>query len=420
MINGRMKQKVKFALTCEKLAFALFMLYFCRDVVYSIIARTLGSEVIFYTYNFLFLVIFLLYCFFNKFRDLLVPLTCIASIFSMICVTMLIHPEYDEWFFHPVYGIDKQFLSFQGGIWGFLVVWLVRDKENLYRYLKICASLLIIFYSLQYLTAFFRGYWIDINVVGKQAKSVYNLEFGYHMLFPVAVFGSIACFERRKLYFIPFLIGSILIIIGGSRGSMVWIPIIIISTFPFYWKNISKERYLLVFFIVLLALPAFCYAYLNYELILRYLADILVSHGIYSRSLTSLVSGSLFDGNGRERIYEIVIELIRTGGLFGRGVYGERIYVGKEFMWGYSHNIVLEILVSFGYVGGTIIILFLCYGILFFYKHCESVKERVIFISFFVSSLKLLLSDSFWYVPSFWAMIALYIRWKHQNRFMTK
>ena len=52
MANREMKQKVKLALICDKLAFALFMLYFGRDIVCSIIARTLGSEAIFYTYNF--------------------------------------------------------------------------------------------------------------------------------------------------------------------------------------------------------------------------------------------------------------------------------------------------------------------------------------------------------------------------------
>lgn len=403
-------------MTSEQLAFLLFAMYFCKDIANSIIARTIGSEEIFFIYNLLFIVIFLLYCFFNKFRDLIEPLICIASIFSIIALSMLIHPEYDEWFFHPVYGIDKMFLSFQGGIWGFLVVWLVKSKEKLYRYLKICAFLLIIFYSLQYLTANLRGYWVYTNVVGEQIESAYNLQFGYHMLFPVSVFGSIVCLERRKMYLIPFVIGSILIIMDGSRGAMVGIPIIIMTTFPFNWENISKKRRLL-FLIILFVLPAFYYAYLNYEYILYYLADFLASHGIKSRSLMALISGSFSDGNGRERIYEIVIDLIKTGGLFGRGFYGERVYVGKEFIWGYSHNIVLEMLVSFGYFGGTIIILLLCYGVLFFYKYCQSAQERVIFISFFASSFKLLFSDSFWYMPSFWALIALYVRWKRQYKY---
>lgn len=416
MENREIKHNVVFTFTREKLIFALFFLYFCKDIVYSIIARTLGSEAIFYTYNLLFIVIILFYCILNRFRDLLEPLACITSIFSIIALTMLIHPEYEEWFFHPFYGIDMQFLSFQGGIWAFLVVWLAKDKENLYRYLKICASFLIIFYSLQYLTAYLRGYWIYTNIIGEQVESAYNLEFGYHMLFPVSVFGAVAYLEKRRLFFIPFMIGSILIIMGGSRGAMVEIPLIFLFAVPFKWKNILNKRRLVIFLLILLVLPLFYLAYLNYEFFLNYLSEILASHGINSRSLTALTSGSFSDGNGRERIYEIVIDLIKTGGFFGRGVYGERIHVGEEYMWGYSHNIVLEMLVSFGYVGGTIIILLLCYGLLFFYKHCKAVQEQIIFICFFVPSFKLLFSDSFWYKPSFWALIAFYIGWKRQYK----
>ena len=138
--------------------------------------------------------------------------------------------------------------------------------------------------------------------------------------------------------------------------------------------------------------------------------------GLSSRTLKALATGSFSDGNGREEIYEMAIELIKTGGPFGRGAYGDRYYIGRFYRGGYSHNLFLELLVTFGYVGGPIVILALFIGVLKAYKACFGDHVRqMLFVAYGVTTCKLMFSYSFWYAQTFWVMIAFMIRWTRKR-----
>lgn len=413
--NVETNLKSNYILTSAKLSGLLFLLYFCNDIVNSLIARTLGATAIWGMFNILFLIIFLFYCFSSRLKNLCVPILFTIVIFFIVTITMIEHPEYDYWFYHPVYGIDVTFFSLQGGIWAFLVIWLVNNDEDLYKYLNICAFVLFVFYSLQFATSLSRGYWVIHEVTGDVTESYYNLEFGYNMLFPISFFVAVAYLKQQYMYYIPFAMGALMILLGGSRGASLFIPFTFVLMFPLKWENISRNKRLLFVFSILLLIPVLFYVYSYYELILYFIMDYLSSKGLQSRTLMSLVTGSFSEANGRDRIFEIVIELIKTGGPFGRGFYGERIFVGQEFRWGYSHNLFLELLVSFGYIGGSIIILLLLYGIFSLYRKCRTQEQKIVFVTMLVPSLKLLLSNSFWYTPFFWALIAFFFRLKRKK-----
>ena len=79
---------------------------------------------------------------------------------------------------------------------------------------------------------------------------------------------------------------------------------------------------------------------------------------------------------------------------------------GKVYAWGYSHNIALEMIASFGFLGIVflLIIAVLSYKAIF---RNEDETWRSIFILFFCCSVKLLVSDSFWFLPYFWARFAV-------------
>lgn len=161
---------------------------------------------------------------------------------------------------------------------------------------------------------------------------------------------------------------------------------------------------------------------MNYQIILMGLSAILSKYGIASRTLSSLLSESFSDGNGRDMIFSMAMDLIKTGGLFGHGVYGDRYVIGNYFRWGYSHNIFLELFVSFGYLGGSIACAVLLLGIVKLYRSCDTLQKQVVFTTFLVTSCKLMLSNSFWYTAAFWALLALMIKWNpnHKIRFSLK
>ena len=394
----------------------LLMMFFCDDVFASVVEEIFGSSFVTPLYYLIFFVLLSLTIIVKKNKgSLIVPFWMYFFVFLLLLFTTLIHPEYDKWFSHSVYGIVPAFLSPRAGIWAFLIVWLVND-DDLYTSVKYTAFILFLFGSLQFALVSVRGYWIIKDIEGTLRHDRYSLEYGYDMLLPVAFFGAEWLLQSKKLYFVPYIFGAFMIFSSGSRGAVIWTVIMFLMILPFKWKNIeSKKKIWLVLFLTVLSIAVVLIC-MNYQVILSWISSIFTRYGISSRTLLFLMEGSFSDGNGREQIYALAIDLIKTGGLFGHGVYGDRYTIGNYFKWGYSHNIFLEFFVSFGYIGGAVASLSLIIGIFRLYRHCDTLKRQIVFITFLIPSCKLILSNSFWYTSGFWALLALMMKWNRGYR----
>lgn len=385
--------------------------YFCDDAIISGFTHLLGGYAhLIWLFGFVCLFSFSL-VFSNK-NNLLIPICLYVSIVFLVLFTSVFHPEYADWFHHSYYNLNNMLVHPRGAIWAFIVVWLIDDPEDIYSTLRIVCWILFIYYLLQYAQAMRIGYWTIYDIDGTESQMTYNMEFGYAMMFPAVFFGAVAFLKKVKIYYLFYAVAMITILLGGSRGSAVWGILLFPIMLPFKWKNFTKkERHIwLLACFFLLPLAYLVYSYL--DVIQLGLSVALSEHGISSRTIEALFSGELSDANGRDEIYEMAIDLIKTGGPFGRGIYGDRIYIGRFFRWGYSHNVILELLVTFGYVGGSVIVGAVVYGIYNLFRRVTGITEQIIFITFFVTSLKLILSNSFWYVPSFWVVLVLIIKWK--------
>ena len=407
-------KKLKF--NTDTLLSLLFVYYFCNNLVASVVIRIFEPGVTYYFYNFSFWLIVLTYCLLEK-RKYLVPSFFLYLIISvLLALTLLIHPEYDSWLLDGPYSIKYQFLYARAGIWAFLVVSMIAGKKQFSSVLRVAAWVAFLYYGMQFVIAMNRGYWISHTVSGMEEMGRYNLAFGYHMLFPVIYFGLVAYLDEKRLYFIPFILSLLMILMGGSRGSLVCVPLLFFFALPFKWNNMNKQeknRSILIIFVLLFLMIFFCF---YYDAFFAGVQSLVRSTGISSRSIDGFLNNTFLNENGRDRIRAIVLELIGTGGPFGRGIYGERLAVGEFFRWGYSHNIILEMLCSFGYVGGTIILLAIFVGIIKTYRCCENTRDQIIFLTFLVTSCKLMFSDSFWYCDTFWAMLAVMLVWKRKKK----
>lgn len=392
----------------------IFISYFCSEAFRSLVARSIGSGIFDIVYNVLFIGAVFLLALSTKRKRLLKPALCYLIVALLFILTILIHPEYESWYFEASYGIQVQFFRAVGGIWAFLVVYLVTDKEKLYRYLKISCWILFVFLCLKFVSAQTRGYWVSYGADYSRLERDYNLGFGYNMLFPVIFFSAEAYLHRKKKYFIPFAIGSVLILLGGSRGAIVWVAVAFLFMLPYRWKSMSKTEKARSVALIIVIAPIVWLIYTNYDLLSQGLLFLLNSRGITSRTLTALLTGEFSEANGRDQIYEMTIERIRQGGLFGNGVFGERVIVGQRFRWGYAHNLFLELYAAFGYLGGTIVSLGLIISVIKTAIGCTEFKEQIIFVTFLGASMKLMLSDSFWFNSAFWGLLAIMIMWRKQ------
>lgn len=393
----------------------LFILYFCSNIFIIMLSRILGSSVSRLVYILLFFGLIFFHSLKFGAKYLAWPIIVYTLVAFLFLITALLHPEYDSWFSHEIYGIVPALLNPTKGIWAFLVVFLLSDEKKMTRDLKLVCILLFLFNLLRYIVAVRRGYWVIYDVSGQTLHRSYNLEFGYEMMFPTAFMGAYAFLKKKRGYYVLFAIGMYTILMGGSRGAIIWPIVMFPLMLPFLWKNIEKKKRGRVALLYTILIIVAVLVYINYNVLLGGLVTLLRTLGLESRTITAVLSGTAADSSGREEIYRVAIDMIKNGGPFGWGVYGDRYVISRVIrwaIWGYCHNLFLEIMVSFGYFLGTLICVLIIKSIFELYSYCDNEDRQVVFITFLVASFKLILSNSFWYTAAFWAIYALAIKWR--------
>lgn len=333
-----------------------------------------------------------------------------ASIVIIFLISLFSNPQLSVFYFRNDYGIGPVF-CFDGAIYAFLIFSICSDPLHLINiliktaYIKFFYLIVVVF-----IPAMIRGYWIDIAPGGGTMEFSYSLSFGYDMLFPLTVC-LVAWFDNHKIVHLIIAFSSaILIVTNGGRGAILCLVLFMVLLFinRIIEKRVSMTKIILLI-IIMFFLGAFLFILKDYFLSL--IVNVLSISKISSRSLEMIVNGTFSDSNGREQIWNTVVDAIRTGGPFGYGLFGDRPFVSPLHVAGYSHNLFLELLVSFGIIGVVCIIYILIDAIrmIFF---CKDKNWRLIYIVLFICSCKLFLSLSLWYVWEFWAAAAVAYKYK--------
>jgi len=111
----------------------------------------------------------------------------------------------------------------------------------------------------------------------------------------------------------------------------------------------------------------------------------------------------------------MAIDMIKNG-FWGYGAYGDRYVIGRVYWVGYCHNIFLELLINYGWIIGGILCISIVVTSLKMLITCKNESWWICFVIFFVPSMKLLLSGSYWYLEAFWACIAVYLMYRKHIR----
>lgn len=234
-------------------------------------------------------------------------------------------------------------------------------------------SILVFYYFLQ----FFRGAFV-ING--------YNMVFSYACLLPM-----VALFSKKT---IMSIIASLIMFIGvlaiGSRGAALYFLIYIII--EAYFRN---KKLLPIFLMILIAFFA----------ALPYLQDWFIDEGINSRSLSMLLNGDIIEDSGRESIQAYFWGLLCDKPLLGIGLYGDRV----GGVAAYCHNLFLEILLDFGLLFGSFILIFLIVKFLSIYLKSNKHDKLVLVRYLCALLLPLMTSDSYLVSSNFAIFIGICI-----------
>lgn len=337
----------------------------------------------------------------------------ISVVLLLFLCTYLMHPDYKYFFTRIDYGLTRVIRP-DCAIFAFLFFSLVDNPDDMLRTIRKYAIFDFAYLILiQLIPALINGGWVDVNYMGKAVKRMYSLSFGYAILLPSVIFLHRFMRERHWLSLVLAVVGIFFMITQGSRGSIlmlcIFIGLMVISNIC-EKQSVSKKTAKIIGILCLLILLLFFG-----EVLIRRIVNLLVSHGVNSRTLEMLISGDIGDGTGRDLIWLEVIKGIRKGGILGNGVFGDRQYVYPLHYAAYSHNIVLEMVCSFGVVGILIVAMIFIQS----FRMILACKDRVwreLFIIFFSVSCQLLISMSFWYVWEFWAAAAIAYKYFHLRK----
>lgn len=220
-------------------------------------------------------------------------------------------------------------------------------------------------------------------IAGVFIFSHYNMSFSYACLFPMLML-----YSRKKL--IPIVISTFLFLVVlaiGSRGAaFFYIIYVVIDLLTNRKGNNYFPALLFIAFIVSWS----------------YLGDYYHSLGISSRTM-ALAENDISHSGGRENIASYVFDQLMQSPVEGLGLFGDRYYLNG----GYCHNIFLEILLDFGIILGSIILVTLFVSIVLVYLSSSKEDRKRIIMYYMAFVAPLMFSESYLISNSFFIFIGL-------------
>lgn len=333
--------------------------------------------------------------------------TPIVILWALIAWTWIVYPERHTFYRTSLYNLfDASYPIY--GVYITSVCLLDNSTEHILKSLKVAALIMAICYSYQALDVIQNGVWTRgsiYNGVSVIIKSNYNLNWGYNVYVICVILFAFYLLEGKTSYLLFTGIGLAGIFMYGSRGPIIMFIANILLSVLLYKKDSLSRRMIVIILIGIVAL-----IFLSSGIIQNAILLLVAKRGISSRTLQKLMSGSIADLSGREAVYPLVLERIAKSPIIGWGIYGDRFFLNMVVQGGsaYSHNVILELCISFGIFGFLFFAWIVSKSIAFFQDHSD-MADRILLIICIGSCLSLMLSLTFWQQPMFWVLLAVLI-----------
>lgn len=318
--------------------------------------------------------------------------------------TLIAHPENAEAMFDESWdgNIFPVLFSPLSAVVAFLIVTAAPRPELLLHGLKYAAYLTFAGNIVRLGQATVQGSWVTANSMGQEIEVSYNLGFGYSVLLSVLVFLYFAfAGQRVVLHVTGAIAGMVMIFTDGSRAPLgIAIAGLIILMIYFYRRLFLSTPARFAIFVLLTA--GMIAVLTNLNRLLLSIQSLMKSMGVESRTFDKLMSGTFDDDRARNILGQMSDELIASGGAFGHGLFGDRYDIRSRFRWGYPHNIVDEMLITYGTVGGWLLIVSALIFVIFAIVksrgtlYCDLIVLMIPLTFQLWVSLSYLMSDWFW------------------------
>lgn len=226
----------------------------------------------------------------------------------------------------------------------------------------------------------------ELNVVGHMGSA--------YILLPFIQLMILDAFKTNKVSSIVLSIISFIYLLSlGNRGSVLYLTIYIIICFlkVFKKQSIYKKSILILVIIFL-----FIYITSIKETLYSLFIDANMSTRVFD-----MMSEDGINTSGRDNIAYIIFEHL-SNNWSGFGLTGDRLLLNGA----YSHNIFIELLFSFGYIFGGLIIILLISSVIKAIQKCKNTNNELFYWSLICFGLlPLMTSQSFLFYPNFFLLI---------------
>lgn len=217
----------------------------------------------------------------------------------------------------------------------------IRNIEKLlhylYRYSRISVAILLV-------TILIRSN-AELFISSAAGKNSYNMAIGYSLLMQALILFDHYFETQNKWDIINIFIITVMIALFASRTPLLCI--IIYVYIRAYMSNVVKRSTKnKVMYATIVGIIGFSVFYIFYA---RDLYQVLLDRGYQSTALRKLLTDP-FDDSSRSLIYASYLGFALQRPLSGYGI------LGGWKLGTYPHNIIIEILLSFGFVAGTAVI----------------------------------------------------------------
>lgn len=201
------------------------------------------------------------------------------------------------------------------------------------------------------------------------------------------------------------LISIFLLFSMGARGPIVCFVSFVVIYLVFF-KELKHAKYIKPLLIV-----SFLVFFQFSKELASFLATISSFFGLSTRVFTSIQEETLVnyqESSGRDNLYYDAIDYIsRNDVYFGEGLYSDRYITGTDQ---YVHNLEIELLCDFGWIGGSILILLLALFVARAFNRVKGTQGAIFLLVFFCTAIigaqfsgSFLTTSVIWF---FWGMCA--------------
>ena len=275
-----------------------------------------------------------------------------------------------------------------------LIIDLNKVESALY---KISAVSLVV--QMFYFWFFLRRYgYLTDNLMGDLIVSAYTTL--PHVL--VVLWQTLK--KPKFINIVLSVLGVVLMLSFSNRGSMVAMAFFVLMYLIFVGSGNVKYKIgigaVLVLFLVF------------FDAIIQSLYSFTFNMGMSVSMFDRYFEGTIGDSNGRDDIVSQIWPHIGDS-FFGLGLGSDRLLAGT-----YSHNMVVEVLISFGiFIGGCLLIALFWLIIKSFIKTTSKEVKAFMLVLFSSSVMKLMFSSSFLVEPHLYMLIGFCVAALRQSRY---